>query len=108
MITGWWDKLRKLISREPVPEREWELRVDGVPLAALRHPRLDDMFWVSLEIFPLTTPADPRLSDEDFWLDRSWSVVELSTGRAAQYAISSASGLLRAENRVLIRGLDAG
>ena len=106
MTLRWpWSRARAL-ARDAA--RAWELRVDDVPIAALRHPRLDDMFWVSLEIVPLTTPADPRLADEDFWLDRGWSVVELGTGRVARYAIASASGPRRAENRVVIRGLDAG
>jgi hypothetical protein len=105
MTASWW---RKLTGRAPVPEREWELRVDDVALAALRHPRLDDMFWVSLEIVPLTSPADPRLDDDEFWLDGGWTLLELGTGQVAKLAIASASGLQRREKRVLIRGLDAG
>ena len=110
MTLRWpWSRARRharALARDAA--RAWELRVGDAALATLRHPRLDDMFWISLEIVPLTTPPDPRLDDDDFWWGDAWTLVEHGTGRVARCAIASASGLRRAQQRVVIRGLDAG
>lgn len=103
MLLTWW---RKLWRPTPPTPREWTLRVDDTVLATLREPRLDDMFWVSVEIVPATTPADPRLSDDAFWLSDTWTLVDALTGRVATRAVASSAGLRREDHRVVLRGLD--
>lgn len=79
----------------------------GTELATLRDPQTDDMFWTSFEVVPSTSPADARLTDDGFWLDGDWQLVDIASGRPSPLAIASAAGLRGDRRRVVLRGLDA-
>jgi hypothetical protein len=74
----------------------------------LRDPRLDDMFWTSFEIVASTSPPDPRLREEAFWLGDGWTLIDATTGREASLAIASSTGLRDDGRRIVLRGLYRG
>ena len=82
----------------------WRLVVDGTELASLRDPRVADTSWTSFAIVASTTPPDPRLRDDAFWLHADWKLVDARSGREAPNAIASASGLRDGGRRITLRG----
>ena len=84
---------------------DWRTVVDGVELATLHKPQFHEMFWTSFEIVASTTPADPRLREDAFWLSDAWRLVDAATGRTASMAFASSAGLREGGRRVVLRGL---
>lgn len=83
----------------------WRVLVDGTELATLRDPRFAEMFWTSFEIVAATSPADPRLHEDAFWLSDAWRLMDATTGRAASMAFASSAGLGDGGRRIVLRGL---
>lgn len=102
MFASW---LRRHFTKVTAASNEWYVISNGVRLALLRSPRTEDMFWVSLEIVPLSTPADPCLYSDDFWLSGAWELIDAKTNQKAPYVIASSAGMDKPNNRVLLRGL---
>jgi hypothetical protein len=99
--------LRSSQRASPAPRR-WRLLVDGKELAALRDPQFDDMFWTSFEIVASTSPPDPRLREDAFWMGERWKLIDAATGSEASLAVASSAGLRDDGRRVVLRGLHAG
>ena len=84
---------------------EWYVMHDGMRLALLRSPVLEDMFWTSLEIVPLTELAAHKLNDDIFWIQNKWEIFDMHTGKPVPNVIASSVGIDRIRGRILLRGL---
>lgn len=92
-------------NKKQKSQSEWFVVSDNVKLALLHNPVPEDMFWLSLEIAPLTTPADPRLSDDGFWLHGVWEIIDVQTNKPVPNVIVSSAGLNHHSGRILLRGI---
>jgi hypothetical protein len=97
--------LRRCFSKKSAGTPEWYVISDDVRLALLRSPILEDMFWTSLEIVPLTKPADLRLNDDNFWITGVWEIIDARTDKPVPNVIASSAGIDRPRGRVVLRGV---
>jgi hypothetical protein len=84
---------------------EYYIVYDVVRIALLRKPILEDMFWVSFEIVPLTESYDSLIYDDDFWIYGRWGIFEAITNRPIPNVIASSIGIDRQKGRITLRGI---
>lgn len=104
MMLSW---LRRCFNKKGKNSAEWFVIVNDVRLAILKNPVPEDMFWTSLEIVPVTMPADLRLCEDDFWLSGLWGITDAGTNKPVPNVVASSVGIDRQTGRILLRGIHA-
>ncbi len=87
--------------RELEPQDEWIVELDGVDVGLLTASRVTDMFW---KVF-FVVGSNPRLFDEQLWLQCRFRFRHAKSGRRAEHAFCGGLRPTVDEPWVSMRGL---